>query len=140
MTAKSCYLYMLSDNVSSPHCIEKFSPSFGVLYWSTTWRERFFFDRDHPVVDVSWKIAHGVLYTMDRLLSFGYSLDPNCFSGSVPETLSHLFFCCPLAQSVLSWLQSLMFLFSPMCPVILCRHALFGFDPDELRVVPRVFL
>ena len=27
-----------------------------------------------------------------------------------------------------------------MCPVILCRHALFGFDPDELRVVPRVFV
>ena len=27
-----------------------------------------------------------------------------------------------------------------MCPVILCRHALFGFDPDELRVVPSVFL
>ena len=140
MTAKSCYLYMLSENVSSPHCVEKFSPTFGVLYWSTTWRELFLFDRDRPVVDVSWKIAHGVLYTTDRLLSFGYSLDPNCFCGPVPETLSHLFFYCPLAQSVLSWLQSLMFLFSPMCPVILCRHALFGFDPDELRVVPRVFV
>ena len=32
-----------------------------------------------------------------------------------------------------------MFSFSPMCPVILCRHVLFGFSPDELRVTPRVF-
>ena len=71
---------------------------------------------------------------------FPYSLDPNCFCGPVLGTLSHLFFYCPLAQSVLSWLQSLMFLFSPTCPVILCRHVLFGFDSDELRVVPRVFV
>ena len=53
--------------------------------------------------------------------------------------LSICFFSCPLAQSVLSWLQSLMFSYSSMCPVILCRHVLFGFSPDELRDTPRIF-
>ena len=26
-----------------------------------------------------------------------------------------------------------------MCPVILCRHVLFGFNSDELRATPRIF-
>ena len=32
-----------------------------------------------------------------------------------------------------------MFSFSPMCPVILCRHVLFGFSPDELQDTPCIF-
>lgn len=140
MTTKSCYLHLLSENMSPPHCVDKFLPVFGVLYWSTTWRELFFFDLDHPVIDLSWKIAHGVLYTAARLSSFGYDLSTSCFCGPISETLEHLFFSCPLAQSVLSWLQSLMFRSSPQSPSLVCRHALFGFDPDELLVVPCIFV
>jgi len=33
-----------------------------------------------------------------------------------------------------------MFSFSPMCPAILCRHVLFGFNPDELRATPNIFV
>ena len=117
-----------------PHCTVKFLSVFGAVYWSTTWRERFFYGQDKPVIDLCWKLAHCVLYTVDRLLLFGYSLDP------ILDTPSHLFFDCPLAQSALSWLQSLLFLFSPMYPSIERRHVLFGFYPDELRCVPRVFV
>ena len=55
------------------------------------------------------------------------------------ESLQHLIFYCPLAVSILSWVQSLMFLASPLCPTLLLRHALFGFSSDELLVVPKVF-
>ena len=82
----------------------------------------------------------GVLYTAERLAGFGYALSTACFCSAPVESLSHLFFHCPLAVSVLSWLQSLMFLASPLCPSILVRHALFGFSADELSVVPRVFV
>ena len=140
MSTKSAYLYLLSSEFAPPHCEEKFLPAFGPLYWSSTWRQLRFCDIDRPILDLSWQISHGVLYTVDRLLSFGYSLDPNCFCGSVLETPSHLFFACPLAQSGLSWLQSLLFRFSTRCPVLLCRHVLFGFSSSELRVVPRVFV
>ena len=137
---KSCYLYLLSENVVQPHCVTKFASTFGVLHWSTTWRSLFFFDLDRQVIDLNWKIAHGVLYTAQRLVSFGLPVDPSCFCGShVESSLEHLFFSCPLAQSVLCWFQSLMFSFSPMCPVLLGRHVLFGFSPDELRATPRIF-
>ena len=63
-----------------------------------------------------------------------------CFCGVPLETLSNLFFACPLAKSVLSWLQSLMFSFSLMSPILLTRHSLFGFDPAELRATPRIFV
>ena len=140
MTTKSWYQYLLTENLGTPHCVEKFLPTFGVLYWSTTWGELFFFNTDHQVIDVSWKIAHGVLYTAARLASFGYDLCTSRFCGPVSETLEHLFFYCPLAHSVLSWLQSLMVISSPLAPSLVCRHALFGFNSDELRVVPRIFV
>ena len=82
MSAKSCYLYSLSENYCPPHCVEQFLPTFCPLYWSTTWRELFFFDPDRPVIDLNWRIAHaGVLYTADRLLSFGYALNSSCLFG-----------------------------------------------------------
>ena len=56
------------------------------------------------------------------------------------KTLSHLFFECALAQSVLGWIQSLMFRALSLCPSLLCRHVLFGFSASELAVVPRVFV
>ena len=140
VSAKSCYLFLLSKHHTSPHCVSKFRAQFGPLYWSSTWQSLSFFPLDRPVFDVAWKIAHGVLYTADRLVSFGYNVPPLCLCGLASETLPHLFFACPLAQSVLSWLQSLMVTASPLCPSLLCRHVLFGFSPDELHCVPRIFV
>ena len=140
MTAKCVYSFLVSENRGDPHCVEKFLPLYGVLYWPTTWRQLFFFDLDRPVINLCWKIAHGVLYTADRLIGFGYSIDPSCFYGLASECLPHLFFSCPVAQSVLSWLQSLMFRFSSLSPSLVCRHVLFGFSPDDVRSVPRIFV
>ena len=140
VSTKSAYLFLLSESVVPPHCIVKFIPLFGSLYWSATWRQLFFFDLDRPVIDLSWKVAHGVLYTAERLASFRYNVSTVCFCFSPLESLQHLFFDCPLASSVVSWLQSLLFVASPLCPSLLARHVLFGFSSDELRVVPRVFV
>ena len=139
-SAQSVYRFLLSENRSSPQCVLKFFPIYGQLYWSSTWCQLYLFPLDRQVLDLNWKVAHGVLYTADRLLGFGYSIDPLCFCGLAPECPSHLFFSCPLAQSVLSWLQSLLFSFSPVCPSLVCRHVLFGFNPGELRSVPRIFV
>ena len=68
MLTKSCYQYLLFQNLRSPHCVSKFLPTFGVLYWSTTWRELFFFDTDRQVIDLSWKVAHRFFI----LLSFSF--------------------------------------------------------------------
>ena len=96
ISTKSVYTFLLSENLSTPHCVVKFDPIFGSLYWSCTWRQLFLFDVDRPVIDLAWKIAHGVLYTADRLASFGYSLQLSCFCNSAPESIDHLFFECPL--------------------------------------------
>jgi len=140
MSTKFCYSYLLSESLGSPHCVMTFLPTFSVLYWSTTWRELFFFDTDHQIIDLSWKIAHSVLYTAARLASFGYAFNTACFCGPVSKTLEHLFFYCPLANSVLSWLQSLMFISYPLTPSLACHHALSGFNSDDLLLVPRVFV
>ena len=139
-SAKHVYQFLLSENRSPPHCVDKFRPQYGELYWPFTWSQLFCFDLDRPVIDLSWKVADGVLYTAYRLIGFGYAIDPNCFCSTVFETPSHLFFSCRLAHSALSWLQSLMFSHSSSCPSLVCRHALFGFAPRELRSLPKVFI
>ena len=140
LTTRAAYSLLLVDRSVIPHCVEKFSASFGQLYWSSTWRQLSFFDLDRPVIDLSWKIAHGVLYTAERLTSFGYDVSTVCFCGHPTESLDHLFFHCPLAVSVLSWLQSLLFRSSPSFGSLLPRHALFGFSGDELSCVPKFFV
>ena len=130
----------MSENAVSPHCEEKFLPLFGSLFWSCTWRQLFFFDLIRPVIDLCWKVTHGVIYTAERPAGFGYALSTACFCSSPMESLQHLYFHSPLAVSVLSWLQSLMFLASPLFPTSLVRHVLFGFSADELSAVPPVFV
>ena len=53
-------------------------------------------------------------------------LQLSCFCNSAPDSIDHLFFECPLAQSVLSWLQSLMFRWSLLAPSLAVRHVRFG--------------
>ena len=36
LSAKSVYSSLLSVNVTTPHCVVKFSPLFGPLYWPAT--------------------------------------------------------------------------------------------------------
>ena len=33
-----------------------------------------------------------------------------------------------------------MFRFSSLSPSLVCRHVLFGFSPDEVRSIPRIFV
>jgi len=93
------------------------------------------------VADFSWLLAHGVVLTADRLRSSFRmsSVPPDCFCGSPLETAGHLFSECPLAQSVLAWVQSLFVLAVPSAPSLCLRHVLFGFDIAEFTVIPLIF-
>ena len=96
---------------------------------------------DCPVIDLCWRVSHGALYTAERLVGFGYNIVPNCLCGHLLVTLYHLFLIvCPLAQSVISWVQSLLFRAAPLALTLTIRHLLFGFSNDELLVVPLVFI
>ena len=117
VSTKSCYLYLLSENMVQPHCVDKFSFTFGPLDWPATWRSLSFFDVDRHVIDLNWKVAHGVLYTFPLLVSVS----------------DHRISRSPL-------LLLLLFSFSFMCPALLVRHVRFGFSSDELCVTPRVFV
>lgn len=139
ITCKLCYQLLLSLNPCRPHCVVKFRQAFPNLDWLSTWQSLFFLPLDRQVIDLNWKIAHGVLYTAERLCSFGYDIPKACFCGFHLESSDHLFFSCPLAQSGIAWIQSLLFLASPLAPPIELRHMLFGFSSDEFRCVPKVF-
>ena len=140
MSTRHCYSFLLSRSPPTPHCEVHFAPGFGLLYWAATWKQVHLFPTDRPVTDLAWKSAHGVLYTAQRLISFGYNYSASCFCNAPLESIEHLFFYCPLAQSGISWIQFHLLSAVPAAPELLCRHVLFGFTPDELRAVPPVFV
>ena len=113
MSAKSAYLYLLSAHFVPPHCEEKFLPLYGTLYWPTTWRQLHFCPLDRPVIDLAWQVAHGVLYTADRLISFGYAYDPNLIVFVVPL---RLLLICSLS---VPWLRVSLAGFNLSCLVLL---------------------
>ena len=139
LSVKLAYSCLRSSVI--PHCVSKFRPLFGDLYWPTTWSQVHVMPFDHHVADFSWLLAHGVVLTADRLRSSFRmaSVPPDCFCGALLETSGHLFFECPLAQSVLAWIQSLLVLAVPSAPSLCLRHVLFGFDAAEFTVIPLVF-
>ena len=105
MTTQKTYRLGQSFYEKPPHCIEKFRPVYGDLYWSSTWQQLHAIHLSRPVIDLNWKIAHGVLYTASRLVnSFGYKkIDVVCFCRGDAETLEHLFFECSFAQILINW-------------------------------------
>ena len=139
ITCRAAYALLLQSHADVPHCVDKFAGTFGDLHWSTTWKSLAFMPLDRHVVDLAWRVAHGVLYTAERLAGFGYAFDLCCFCGQGQDSAEHLFFSCPLAQSGIAWIQSLLSPSFPSAPSISLTHVLFGFSPAELRVVPRVF-
>ena len=89
------------------------------------------------LIDVSWKIAHGVLYMAQHLMSFGMPVPLLCFCGAPVESLEHLFFFLSFGSkcSFMASIFSVSFLpHVSMCPV------LFGFNLDELHVTPCIFV
>lgn len=104
-TTKLCYSILAQQTAEPPHCILKFAGSFGPLFWSETWKQVHIMPLDRHVIDTNWKIAHGVIYTADRLVSFGMAVDPTCHCTNDRETLQHLFFGCVFTEAVLEQLQ-----------------------------------
>ena len=142
VTSTSCkvsYQLLVSLHEVQPHRVLKFAPSFGALDWPATWKSLQFMPLDRQVRDLSWKVLHGVVYTADRLISFGYQYLPSCFCGYHLACSEHLFFSCPLARSGLDWIQSQLFLASPLAPSLTICHVLFGFSSHDLLRVPKVF-
>lgn len=141
-TTKSVYSLHVANHSTMPNCVRHFAPLLGALYWHSTWDQLFWFPLDCPVIDLAWLILHGLLHTAHRLVITFSMVDVPlaCFcSPAVSEMLDHPFFYCPLAHSILSWLQALMLRCFALVLSLACRRVLFGFNQDELLCVPRIF-
>ena len=135
INTKKVYDMCLSATECTPHCTQKYNS----IDWTSTWRSLYFMPLDRQAIDLNWRIAHVYVYTVDRLVSFGYEFDPMCFCGDT-ETTEHLFFSCALAQQGIAWVQPFYSQASPQAPAINARIMLFGFTRDELLWVPRGFV
>ena len=134
VTTRSVYSLLMEGHLWEPSCIQYFAREYGPLYWPCTRAQMHWFRLNRPVIDLSCQIARVVLRTGYRLvISFGMAHIPIvCFcSSSAIETLDHLFFSYPLAQSVLSWLDRC----SVLIPSLAHRHVLFGFNHVKLFVM-----
>ena len=97
----------LAASECTPLCTQKYSSTYPDIHWVSTGHSLYLMSLDRQVTDLNWKMAHGVTYTANRLISFGYHFDPMCFCAE------HLFFSCSLAQQGIAWVRPLYHLASP---------------------------
>ena len=116
-----------------------FLPFMAPLIASPPGASLYFLPSDRHVSDVNRKIAHGVLYIADRLISFGLDVPAACFCGATLETTAHLFFRCPLARNGVDWVQNLLSTFFVDAPSLDVRHLFYGLFEADLRTVSKVF-
>ena len=126
----------------APHCVVKFSPAYGPLYWSQTWAQLHMCSLDRRIIDLNWQIAHGVLYTGARLaLDFNMAnINPRCFCNGDEETLEHVFFQCALARLLIAWVFSRLLDCDPTAVRFTVQELLFGFFEARRRAIPSIIL
>ena len=94
------------------------------------------------MVNLSWQIAHGVLYTGARLaINFGKrGVDSRCFCATADETLEHLFFECELARLLVAWVYTNLNHINPTTGPFTVDELLFGFSEVRSRAIPSLFV
>ena len=125
-----------------PHCQDKFRPLYGWLHWSLTWDQLHICTLDQPIIDLNWKIAHGVLYTGAHL-AYGFHMahvDPQCFCGADDKTLEHLFFECELARLLVAWVFFNLMLRNPTAQRFSVDELLFGFSAARHQAIPSIII
>ena len=142
LNSHSAYVIGRRQISPEPHCICKFLPMYGPLYWSETWDQVHLTSLDRPVVDVNWKIAHGVLYTASRLVhSFGMAnIDVQCHCRADNETLEHLFFECSYARILVGWVYFNLMVVCPSATPFTVEELLFGVDKHRRRNIPHIII
>ncbi len=97
---------------------------------------------DRAVVDVNWKIAHGVLYTASRLVnSFGMvNIDPQCHCRADKETLEHLFFECRYSRILVGWVYFNLMMYDATATPFTVDELLFGLSRERRKRIPNVIV
>ena len=142
LTSRNTYTLLRAHHYKEPHCISKFLPTYGPLHWPETWRQLHICDLDCKVVDLSWQIAHGVLY-MGACLAINFGMrhvDSHCFCAAADETLEHLFFECEPARLLVAWVYTNLHHINPTVGWFTVDELLFGFSEARRRAIPSIFV
>ena len=97
---------------------------------------------DCTIINLNWKIAHGVQYT-GACLFYNFHLanvSPLCFCGADDETLEHLFFECEVAHFLVAWVFSHLQSIHPTASRFTVDELLFGFSDVRRRMIPSVII
>ena len=81
-----------------------------VINWKKVYSLPFRTTLDSKLREFQYKILNNIVFTNDKLFSFGLSQSPNCtFCNEEPESLEHLLSRCKVSsefwKQVLSWLK-----------------------------------
>ena len=129
-TSIMIYQQLMKTEPRTSRYLTKFLPSDGQLYWTHTLASIHQCCFTRTALDISWKIAHVVLTTVDRLLKFKTQMHFKCVCGQL-ETTIHLLLECVDYNIVIQWFCRVLsdYLKTPFS--LQPRHVLFGFGPRE---------
>ncbi len=142
VTAHSTYVIGRRLITPIPHCVRKFLPIYSNLHWSETWDQIHLTSLVRAMVDVNWKIAHGVLYTTSQLVnSFRMAnIDPQCHCRADEENMEHLFFECHYSHILVGWVYFNLMLYDATATPFTVDELLFGFSIERRKRIPDVIV
>ena len=82
-----------------------------LLDWKRIWQNLHCHTLDIRQKELSWKIAHNILFTNLKLANWGYMrASATCprRSCNIPESVPHLFFKCHFVQLIWMWVDNLL--------------------------------
>ena len=79
------------------------------------------------------------MYTADRLIGFGYTIDATCFCSTALDTPSHLFFFLP-SRTKRPVLASVSYVLLLLLLPVSCLSSVCRFAPRGLRSFPKVII
>ena len=142
LNTHSTYVIGCRRITPEPHCVAKFLPLYGPLHWPQTWEQIHITSLDRAVVDLNWKIAHGVLYTVSRLVHrFGMAnINPQCHCRADEESLEHLFFECRYSRILVGWVYFNLLGYEANARPFTVDELLFGFCQERRKRIPDVII
>lgn len=112
MSTKFVYQNLVDRLSEPPHSLTKFGPLYGALYWKETWQKVAIMPLDRKAHDLNWKLAHGGLYTADRLVGWGIFLHHSS------RNYSTSFLCLPIYAEFVGVDIVIIPQGSPDCPIL----------------------
>ncbi len=102
LSVKYCYALFQKRYYKEPTSCSYFENHFDSIDWKNVWKVVHITDKSSECIDTDFKIAHNIVYTLERLYKMGKVDSPGCqFCQGEDEDIFHIVLLCPAVVNLI---------------------------------------